>query len=403
MPYALLALAIGAFGIGTTEFVTMGILPDVASALGVSIPTAGHLISSYAIGVVIGAPLLTVAATRVPRKTLLLGLMAVFTAGNLASALAPTYEVLLASRVLSGLPHGAFFGVAAVVGAGLVPFDRRARAIALIMSGLTIANIIGVPLGTLAAQQLGWRAAFVIVVAVGLAALAAIAVSVPSQHTAGRAGVRAEMGALGRTQVWLALLTGAVGFGGMFAFYSYITPMMTELSGFAPSSVTLILAVYGLGMTAGNFLGGRLADWRLLPSLYTAIAAMAATLLAMYYAVSVPYLAVPGVFLLALAGSTAVPILQTRLLDVAADAPSLVSSLHHSAFNIANANGAWLGGLVIGAGYGLAAPNLVGAGLAAAGLGLAVAAGTLGRRPAAAPAPVRAAPDADREPVGARH
>lgn len=395
MRLALLPLALAAFAIGTSEFVVMGVLPELADGLAITIPEAGRLISAYAIGVVVGAPVLTAVASRVEHKQLLLWLLVMFTAGNVASTLAPNYEVLLAARFVSGLPHGAFFGVGAIVAAGMVAYDRRARAIALMMAGLTVSNVIGVPLGTLAAQQFGWRTAFAIVVVITVAALVSIAIVVPAQTHAPRVGVAAEARALLRPAVWLTLLTGAVGFGGLFAFYSYVAPMMTDLAGFSPASVTIILALLGTGMTLGNFLGGRLADWKLLPSLYVSIAVLAGMLAVMYVAVHTAAFAAVMAFVIGVCASTPIPMIQTRLLDVASDAPTLASSLHHSAFNVANANGAWLGGLAIGAGFGLASPNLVGAGLALLGLVLAILSGSLrSTRPHAT-----AAPATTREPV----
>lgn len=395
MRLALLPLALAAFGIGMSEFVVMGILSELAEGLDITIPQAGRLISVYAIGVVVGAPLLSAAASRMEHKRLLLALLLVFVVGNVASTVAPSYEVLLGARFLTGLPHGAFFGVGAIVAASMVTRGHRARAIALMMAGLTVSNVIGVPLGTLAAQHFGWRLAFGIVVIIAVASIVAIAAVVPEQTRAPRVGVAAESRALLRPAVWLTLLTGAVGFGGLFAFYSYIAPMMTGLAGFAPSSVTLILALLGTGMTVGNFLGGRLADWKLLPSLYVSIAVLATMLSVMYVAVHTPVFAAVMAFVIGVCASTPIPMIQTRLLDVASDAPTLASSLHHSAFNVANANGAWLGGLAIGAGFGLASPNLVGAGLAMLGLVLAILSGSL---PSTRPRPTATVPPAQAEP-----
>ncbi|MGI5122438.1 MFS transporter [Marinactinospora thermotolerans] len=380
MPIALLALAVGAFGIGTTEFVAMGILPDVAAYYGVSIPTAGYIISGYALGVVLGAPLLAAVGARVDRKHLLIALMGLFTLGNLASALAPGFGFLLVSRFLSALPHGTFFGVGAVVAASLVPATRRAQAVSLMIAGLTVANIVGVPLATLAAQHLGWRSTYWIVTVIGVITLVALAGLVPRQRPSADASVRSELAALGRGQVWLALLVGAVGFGGMFASYSYISPMMTEIAGFAPTAVTLVLAVYGVGMTVGNLVGGWAADRALMPTMYAGLAGIAVVLVLLHLLAPYGAIAVVMVFLLGFAGSVLVPSLQMRLMDAAADAPSLAAALNHSALNFANAMGAWLGGLVIAAGYGYTAPNLLGAGLAMIGLVLALASGLLERR-----------------------
>ncbi|WP_067973165.1 MFS transporter, partial [Nocardiopsis trehalosi] len=360
----------------------MGILPDVARSFGVSIPVAGYMISGYALGVVIGAPLLAPLGARVDRKYLLAGLMTMFTLGNLLSALAPTWEVLLASRFLTALPHGTFFGVGAVLAAALVPVTKRSQAVSLMIAGLTVANIVGVPLGTLAAQQFGWRSTFAIVTGIGVLTVAAILALVPNQRPRAGASIRSEFGALARGQVWLALGVAAVGFGGMFASYSYISPMMTDITGFSPTAVTLVLAVYGVGMTAGNLAGGRAADRALMPTMYACMAGIAVVLLLLHALAPFKVGAVAMVFLLGFAGSALIPSLQTRLMDAARDAPSLAAALNHSALNFANAAGAWLGGLVIAAGYGYTAPNILGAGLAVVGLGLAVVSGLLDRRAA---------------------
>lgn len=387
MPIALLALALGGFGIGTTEFVAMGILPEVAEAFGVSIPTAGYMISGYALGVVVGAPVLAAAGARLDRKHLLIGLMAAFTLGNLASALAPTFEVLLAARFLTALPHGTFFGIGAVVAASLVPVTKRAQAVSLMIAGLTVANIVGVPLGTAVSHAFGWRSTYLLVTLVGVVTLLALIAWVPSQRPKAGASVRAELGALRRGQVWLALAVGAVGFGGMFASYSYISPMMTDVTGFGPGAVTLVLAVYGVGMTAGNLVGGRAADRALMPTMYACMAAIAVVLLLLHAVAPYKIPAVAAVFLLGFAGSALIPSLQMRLMNAAADAPSLAAALNHAALNTANAAGAWLGGLVIAAGYGYTAPNILGAGLAVIGLLLALLSGLIDHRRKAPAAP----------------
>ncbi|TDQ46334.1 MFS transporter [Actinorugispora endophytica] len=391
---AVLALAIGGFGIGTTEFVAMGILPEVAADFDASIPAAGYMISGYALGVVVGAPLLTALGARVDRKALLIALMAMFTLGNVAAALAPTFSTLMAARVFTGLPHGTFFGIGSVVAAGLVPAHKRAQAISMMMVGLSVANIIGVPLATAAAQTVGWRSTYWMVTAVGLVTLVALAAFVPRTPTSPHTTMRSELGALKRPQVWLALATGAVGFGGMFASYSYIAPMMTEVAGLEAAAVPLVLAVYGVGMTAGNLLGGRLADYRLMASMYGSLAAIIVLLALFFVTAHHPVTAVATVFGVGLAGSALVPALQTRLIDVAPGAPSLAAALNHSALNLANASGAWLGGLVIAAGYGYTSPNLVGAVLAVLGLGLIVASGLLDRRAPAAAGPRAPVPSA---------
>lgn len=374
MRMPLFALSVGAFGIGTTEFVVMGTLSDIADSTGVSLAQAGLLVTAYALGVVIGAPLLTVATTKVARKRLLIALMACFAAANLATAAAPDFATLLGARFVAGLPHGAFFGAAAVVGASLVPYDRRARAIAAIMSGLTVATIVGVPIGTVVASQLSWRWIFVGIAAIGVAAMGAIALTVPDTKGAIAATRPSdEVRALGNRRVVLTLITGAIGFGGMFACYTYLEPLLAEVTGMPAVAVAVTLAVFGIGLTCGNVVGGQVADRFPLPGLFGSFIAVAAVLVMMFFTVANPVMAVGGVFLMAASASIVSPILQRLLLDGAGEAPSLASALHHSAFNLANANGAWLGGLAVGAGFGLTSPILVGVGLSIAGLGLSFA------------------------------
>ncbi|MFB7939311.1 MFS transporter [Streptomyces sp. NPDC056049] len=379
MPVALLALAISAFGIGTTEFVMMGLLPNVAADLGTTVPTAGHLVSAYALGVVIGAPLLTALGSRIPRKRMLLLLMVLFTVGNLASALAPSYGWLLAGRVLAGLPHGAFFGVGAVVAARLVRPDRQARAVATMFLGLTVANILGVPAATLLGQHLGWRATFLVVAVIGLVSLAALARMVPDLPVDERQGLGRELRALGRPQVLLGLLTAVFGFAGVFAVYSYLASMTTEVMGFGESTVTIVLALFGIGMTAGALAAGPLTDRAPRPTLYGSLAALALALVAFRFTVHVPWLALVTVVVLGAVGFMTTTPLQMLVMEKAKDAPTLASASNHSAFNLANAGGAWAGGAAIAAGWGWTSPALVGAGLAAAGLAIAVAAGLLDR------------------------
>lgn len=379
MPLALLALAISAFGIGTTEFVMMGLLPNVADDLGTSVPTAGHLVSAYAIGVVIGAPLLTAFGSRVPRKRMLVLLMAVFTAGNLASALAPGYELLLAGRVLAGLPHGAFFGVGAVVAARLVTEDRRARAVATMFLGLTVANIIGVPAATLLGQNLGWRVTFLLVSAIGVLAMGALALLIPRMPLEHSGGLGREVRALGNRQVLLGLLTAVFGFAGIFAVYSYLASMMTEVTGLAESSVTLVLALFGIGMTLGALAAGPLTDRALRPTLYWSLTALAVALVVFGFAVHVRWAALVMVVVLGAVGFLTTTPLQMLVMNKAHQAPTLASASNHSAFNLANAGGAWLGGVAISAGWGWTSPALVGAVLAVAGLGIALVAGWLDR------------------------
>ncbi|CAM3519953.1 MFS transporter [Streptomyces albus] len=379
MPLALLALAVGAFGIGTTEFVMMGLLPNVADDLGTSVPTAGYLVSAYALGVVLGAPLLTAVGARVPRKLMLLLLMGLFTVGNLASALAPGFGTLLAGRVLAGLPHGAFFGVGAVVAARLVREGRAARAVATMFLGLTVANIVGVPGGTALGQQLGWRATFVVVTLIGLVAMVSLALLVPRLPLEHQGGVKHELRALGNRQVVLGLLTAVFGFGGVFAVYSYLASMMTEVTGLAEASVTWVLALFGIGMTLGTLLAGPLTDRAPRRTLYTALALMAGLMLAFHAVATVKWAALLLVGLLGAVGFLITTPVQMLVMRAASDAPTLASASNHSAFNLANAGGAWLGGAVIAAGWGWMSPTLVGAALALAGLAIAVTAGALAR------------------------
>jgi DHA1 family inner membrane transport protein len=383
-PPALIALALGAFGIGTTEFVIAGLLPEVARDTGVSIPSAGLLISGYALGVAVGAPLLTAAATKVPRKAVLLALMAIFVAGNLLSALAPGYGLLMAGRLVSSLSHGAFFGVGSVVAAGLVPPERRASAIALMFTGLTAANVLGVPLGTAVGQQLGWRATFWIVTALGVIAFAGILALVPRQPADPDADLRRELAVFRRGQVWLALAMTALGFGGVFAAFTFIAPMMTELAGFSEHAVTWLLVLFGLGLVAGNLVGGRLADRALMRSLYGILAALAAVLVLFTVTAHSQLGSIVTIALLGFAGFATVPPLQMRMMEQARGAPTLASAANIGAFNLGNAGGAWLAGLTIDAGWGYTAPSWVGAALVATGLVVALLAGRLDRRAARA-------------------
>jgi DHA1 family inner membrane transport protein len=385
VPVALLALAIGAFGIGTTEFVMMGVLPETAADFGVSIPTAGHLISAYALGVVVGAPSITAAAVRLPRKTMLLALMGLFTLGNLLFALAPDQQFGVVFRFLAGLPHGAFFGAGAVVASSLVKPGNRAKAVSMMFMGLTTANVLGVPLGTLLGQQVGWRATFLVVAGIGVAAIAGIQLLVPHQGKPADASLRSELGAFRRPQVWLALGIVTFGLGGVFACLSYISPMMTDVAGYDPSSVTLLLALAGVGMTIGNFLGGVLADKALMPSLCAALCGLATALAIFTMTGQSKVGAAITIFLVGVCGFMIGPMMQARIMEKAGGTPSLVSAAVQSAFNIANSVGAYLGGLVIAGGLGLLAPNWVGALLAVSGLGIAAVSAGLDRRQAATP------------------
>jgi DHA1 family inner membrane transport protein len=400
MPLAILALAVSAFGIGTTEFVMMGLLPNVAGDLGTSVPTAGYLVSAYALGVVVGAPLLTALGSRLPRKRMLLLLMGMFTVGNLASAVAPGYWTLLAGRFFAGLPHGAFFGVGAVVASRMVAEDRRARAVAAMFLGLTVANIVGVPAATALGQHLGWRATFVVVSVVGLLALASLALLIPQLPAEEHVGVVRELRALRDTQVVLGLLTAVFGFAGVFAVYSYLASMMTEVTGFPDSSITLLLALFGIGMTLGALAAGPLTDRALRPTLYSSLAALAVVLVVFHFAVQSKVAAPIAVVVLGAVGFMTTTPLQMLVMNKARHAPTIASASNHSAFNLANAGGAWLGGVAISAGWGWTSPALVGAVLAVAGLGIAVTAGILDRRTPLVPSPVVVHGAAD--PLGGR-
>ncbi|MFF5470376.1 MFS transporter [Streptomyces achromogenes] len=385
MPLALLALAVGAFGIGTTEFVMMGLLPDVADDLHISIPSAGHLVSAYALGVVIGAPLLAALTARMSRRTVLIALMALFVAGNALSAFAPGNASLLAARFLSGLPHGAFFGVGAVVATAMVPPERKARSVSLMFLGLTVANIAGVPAATLMGQHLGWRATFLAVSAIGVAAIASLALLIPRDHApAPAAGLRGELAALRSLPVWLALGTTVAGFGALFAAYSYVTPMLTDAAGYAETSVTLLLALFGVGATAGNLLGGRLADHSLRATLFGGLSSLTLVLLLFPLLMRTEWSAALGVALLGMAAFVTGSPLQLMVMEKASAAPSLASSANQAAFNLANAGGAWLGGLALSAGFGTTSPALAGALLAVLGLGVAGVAYGVDRRRAVA-------------------
>jgi MFS transporter, DHA1 family, inner membrane transport protein len=377
---AILALAIGGFAIGTSEFVTMGLLPQIADGVGISIPAAGHVVSAYALGVVVGAPLIAVLAARARRRTVLLWLMVAFAGGNLGSASAPSYPVLMAARFVAGLPHGAFFGIGAVVAASLVPRHRRTWAVSMMLTGLTVANVVGVPLTTLIGQHLGWQWPYALVGAIAVGTVVALWCWVPSLPADTSASMASELGSLRRAQVWLALLIGTVGFGGMFATYSYIAPTMTGLAGFTAATVPVILAVYGCGMTVGAFLSGRVAARGLMRGIFISLAAIAVILALFGLAAHHQVTAVLAVFLLGAVPTILVPMLQTRLMDVAHEGQSLAAALNHSTLNMANALGAWLGSVVLSAGYGYEWPSRVGAVLAVAGLLIAVWSAMLGRR-----------------------
>lgn len=389
MPIALLALTAGAFGIGTTEFVIMGLLLQVSADLHVSIAAAGLLISGYAIGVAIGAPLLTLATRRLPRKTVLLALMAIFTLGNIACALAPSYEALMAARVITSLAHGTFFGVGSVVATGLVAPEKRASAIAIMFTGLTAATLLGVPAGAWLGLHLGWRSTFWAVALIGVVALAVLARFVPRDaQRIEPAPLREELAVLVRPQVWLGLAMTVLGFAGVFAFYTYVQPLLTQVTGLSEAAVSPVLLLFGAGLAVGNLWGGKLADKAPMRAILGTLLALAAVLglarWAMPHAASaIVFIGVLGV----VAFATVAP-LQVRVLEKAAGAgQNLASSLNIAAFNLGNALGAWVGGVVIVHSPGVAGLQSLGlaaAGLTAVGLLIALLSHALDRRRVAA-------------------
>lgn len=382
----LLALAMGAFAIGTTEFAAMSLVPFFARDLGLSEPEAGHAISAYALGVVVGAPIIAVLAAKIERRKLLIGLMALFAIGNGVSAMAKTYPLLLLCRFVSGLPHGAYFGIAALVAASMVPANRRAQSVAMVMSGLTVATIIGVPVANFLGQELGWRSGFAVVAALAVITMALVALYAPVQKADAAASPLRELGALRRPQVLLTLLTGAIGFGGLFCVYTYVASTMIEVTGVSERLVPAVLAVFGVGMTVGNLFWAWVADRA---QTKAAIAAL------LFSAVSLALFAVLAgniwtlclvVLLIGFSGGLGT-ILQTRLMDVAGDAQALAAAAHHSAFNMANALGPWLGGLAISAGYGLTSTGWIGSGLALGGLAIFLVTISLHKRETMEPCP----------------
>lgn len=365
---AILAIMLGSFGIGTTEFVAMGLLPEIAAGLGVTEPAAGHTISAYAFGVVVGAPLIAIGAAKVSRRKLLIALMIAFTIGNLATVFAPSYESLLAARFIAGLPHGAYFGVAALVAAELAGPGVRARAVAQVMLGLSIANVAGVPAATALGQHFGWRSAFVLVAIVGALTVVSLNRVVPDVALPEGSSPLKELSGFRNIQIWLTLLTGIVGFGGMFAVYTYISSTVQQESGVPRALVPAVLMLYGAGMIVGNIMGGVLADRSLKPALFGLFAGLSALLALFTVTAGAAPLALVNLLLISIFGAALVPALQTRLMDVAKDAQTLAATANHSALNIANGVGALLGGKVIAAGFGYTAPAAVGAVLAAAGI-----------------------------------
>ncbi|TYL52454.1 MFS transporter [Agromyces mariniharenae] len=386
--FALLALALGGFGIGSTEFVAMGLLPNIAADLMPGLyaqspdeanAAAGWMISAYALGVVVGAPTIAAAAARWPRKRLLLALLTAFALGTLASALLPSFGLVLIARFIAALPHGAYFGIASLVAASLMGPGKRARGVALVLSGLTIANVIGVPAITWLGQAAGWRVAYVAVAGIFALTFLAVALAVPWQAGDPHATMKRELRAFSRVQVWFALAIGAIGFGGLFSVYSYVAPLATNVTGLPEGVVPLVLVMFGIGMTVGNLVGGRLADWSVRRSMYVFFGILAAALVLLAFTASNPVGLFVGVFLIGGSSAALSPTIQARLMDVARDSQSIAAALNHSALNLGNWLGAFLGGLAIAGGLGYVAPIWIGLVLTIAGVLLALATFALDR------------------------
>ncbi|MBY5327702.1 MFS transporter [Rhizobium leguminosarum] len=369
MPLALLVLALSSFAIGTTEFVIMGLLPEVAADLSVSIPQAGWLVTGYALAVAIGAPVMAISTAKLKRRTALIALMAFFIAGNLLCALASDYWVLMIARVVTALCHGAFFGIGSVVAAGLVAEDRKARAVALMFTGLTLANVLGVPLGTAIGQAYGWRATFGGVTIIGIVTISGLIAILPRDKQQENGSILREIAALRNGRLWLALSTTVFFAASMFALFTYIAPLLRDVTGVSPEGVTWTLFLIGLGLTIGNLVGGKLADWRLGATLAGVFAAIAITSIAFSYTSRFFIPAEITLFLWAMASFAAVPALQVGVVGFGKDAPNLVSTINIGAFNTGNALGAWVGGLVIDAGFDLTRVPLAAALMALIGLG----------------------------------
>ncbi|WP_413601229.1 MFS transporter [Curtobacterium sp. Curtsp57] len=386
MPAGLIALALGGFGIGLTEFVITGLLPEVAADFGVTETTAGWLVTGYALAVIVGALGLTAATTRLPRKPVLIGLLVLFVIGNTLSALAPTYGVMMTGRVVAALCHGAFFGIGSVVASNMVAREKRASAVALMFTGLTASNVLGVPFGTFLGQAMGWRATFWAIAAIGVVALVGVALLVPATKQDAAPSLGRELGAFRSGQVWLSLGVTVLGYGGMFGAFTYIAYTLTAVSGFASAAVPWLLVVFGLGLFVGNWAGGRLAAKSIDRTLLVVLASLT-VVLALFAAVATnPVLTVVALVLMGAFGFATVPALQTRVMHYADHAPTLASGANIAAFNLGNAFGAWIGGLTIAAGLGYTSPIWAGAAITLAGLALvAVAAGAARRGGAARP------------------
>lgn len=402
MPLGLIALAIGGFGIGLTEFVIMGLLPQVAADFGVTEAQAGGLISGYALAVVVGALGLTAATTRLPRKPVLMGLLMLFIAGNAISAIAPTYELMMTGRIVAALCHGAFFGIGSVVAASLVAPDKAAGAIAVMFTGLTAANVLGVPFGTFLGQEYGWRSTFWAISAIGVLAVIGIAALVPNARAGASVAppsLRRELGAFRSRQVWLSLAVTVLGFGGMFGAFTYIAYTLTEVSGFASSAVPWLLVLFGAGLVVGNWIGGRLADRSIDGTLLAFIGALVVVLALFGWLAGNPVATIVLLVLMGGFGFGTVPALQSRVMRYASEAPTLASGANIAAFNLGNALGAWAGGLTIAAGLGYTSPIWVGAVITLAALVVMIVAAVTARRTARADDPALAAREPEPEPA----
>lgn len=368
MPLALLVLALSSFAIGTTEFVIMGLLPEVARDLSVTIPQAGWLVTGYALAVALGAPVMALSTAHLKRRTALIALMAFFIAGNLLCAIAPGYWVLMVARVITALCHGAFFGIGSVVAAGLVAEDRKARAVALMFTGLTLANVLGVPLGTAIGQAYGWRSAFAAVTIIGVVTIIGLIAVLPKDKSEHRSSLGREIAALGNGRLWLALLTTVFFSAAMFTLFTYIAPLLRDVTGISPQGVTWTLFLIGIGLTIGNLVGGKLADWRLGTTLAGTFISIAVT--SIVFSITSLYF-IPAeitLFIWAMATFAAVPALQIGVVRFGRDAPNLVSTINIGAFNTGNALGAWAGGMVIDTGFNLTRVPLAAAVMALIGL-----------------------------------
>ena len=373
LPLPLLALTVAAFGIGTTEFIIMGLLPSMANDLHVSIPQAGLLVSGYAYGVAFGAPLVAIAIAKLPRKAALLGLMAIFILGNIGCATAPTYGALMLARIVTSFAHGAFFGIGSVVARDLVPPNRKTQAVAIMFSGLTLANVLGVPFGTALGQAMGWRFPFFVVTLIGLMAAGAIAYAVPS-GLAGSSGIGSEFGALRQKRVLLPMAISVLSSVSLFSVFTYIAPLLETVSGLTPHAVTIALLLFGVGITIGNLVGGRLADWHLVGTVAGAFVGVILILALFTLTSRSGWTAMTTVLVWgALSFAVGAP-LQVWVVEAATDAPNLAATLNQGAFNFGNATGAWLGGAALSAGLGYAHLPWLGAGVAVLALLLTCAA-----------------------------